>query len=559
MLAEIYVENFALIEHLQIEFFSGLNIITGETGAGKSLLTDAVGMLLGGKGDKDFIRHGTEKARIEGTFSGPFSPAVNAFCEENGIDCDTIVVSREMNVDGKNTVRLNGRRITLSFLEQLAPMLMNIHSQTEHFSLFKEEEQLLLLDRFGGAPVSEQKERVKTTFCEWQERKKAYSDLQSKVADREKRLDYLCFQRKELEALHLLPGEDEALRDEIQLLSSGASRYEEAQSVYVALNGDDKEGAVDLVYQAVQSLGRIAEKDSSVDVLMKSLNDAYYALEDMREEITAYRDHIDVDPYRLEELETRLSEIKKAEKKYHTDVAGMIAYQKQVAEEIASLEDSDYFLERAEAEEKAAFDVFYQEAEALTALRLEVGKKLSVAIEEQLHDMKLPNARFAVALHDAPLSVEGKDSITFMATMNKGEDLRPLAKVASGGEISRVLLGTKIILGKIDEVQTMIFDEIDSGLGGETATRVGEKLRLLAGGMQVFAVTHSPLVAVFAEHHYYIEKCEENDRVTVNLKKLEHSEIRCEIARMLSGDRHSEISLHQADELMEHCRINKGE
>lgn len=559
MLAEIYVENFALIEHLQIEFFSGLNIITGETGAGKSLLTDAVGMLLGGKGDKDFIRHGTEKARIEGTFSGPFSPAVNAFCEENGIDSDTIVVSREMNVDGKNTVRLNGRRITLSFLEQLAPMLMNIHSQTEHFSLFKEEEQLLLLDRFGGALVSEQKERVKATFCEWQERKKAYSDLRSKVADREKRLDYLCFQRKELEALHLISGEDEALRDEIQLLSSGASRYEEAQSVYAALNGDDKEGAVDLVYQAVQSLGRIAEKDSSVDALMKSLNDAYYALEDMREEITAYRDHIDVDPYRLEELETRLSEIKKAEKKYHTDVAGMIAYQKQVAEEIASLEDSDYFLEKAEAEEKAAYDDFFREADALTVLRSEVGKKLSVAIEEQLHDMKLPNARFAVTLHDAPLSAEGKDSVIFMATMNKGESLRPLAKVASGGEISRVLLGTKIILGKIDEVQTMIFDEIDSGLGGETATRVGEKLQLLAGGMQVFAVTHSPLVAVFADHHYYIEKREEDDRVTVHLTNLNAEDVRHEIARMLSGDRYSEISLHQADELIENCKINKGD
>lgn len=551
MLAEIYVENFALIEHLQIEFFSGLNIITGETGAGKSLLTDAVGMLLGGKGDKDFIRHGTEKARIEGTFLGPFSPAVNTFCEEHGLDHETIVVSREMNVEGKNTVRLNGRRITLSFLEQLAPMLMNIHSQTEHFSLFKEEEQLLLLDRFGGAGIAEQKERVKATFLTWQEAKKAYSELRRRIDDREKRLDYLSFQSKELEALHLIPGEDEALRDEIQLLSSGASRYDAAREVYEALNGEGGEGAVELVYRAVQELTHIGEKDPSVKGLMESLNDAYYALEDVREEIAGYRDRIDVDPYRLEELETRLSEIKKAEKKYHTDVEGIIAYQKQIAEEIAALEDSDYFLEKAEAEEKAAYEGFYREAEALTALRFDEGKRLSAAIEEQLHDMKLPDARFAVSLQEAPLSAEGKDVITFMATMNKGEELRPLAKVASGGEISRVLLGTKIILGKLDEVQTMIFDEIDSGLGGETAARVGEKLRLLAGGIQVFAVTHSPLVAAFADHHYYIEKQEKNNRVTVELMKLKPEEVRHEIARMLSGDRYSEISLHQADALLE--------
>ena len=206
MLAEIYVENFALIESLQVEFHSGLNIITGETGAGKSLLTDAVGMLLGGKGDKDLIRQGTGKALIEGTFSGPFSAAVNDFCAENGIEGDLLVVSREMNADGKNTVRLNGRRITLAFLEQLSPLLMNIHSQTEHFSLFKEEEQLFLLDRFGGEAVAAQKNKVKDAFFRWQEAKKELNELSRKLSEKEKRLDYLNFQLKELQGLGLSPG-----------------------------------------------------------------------------------------------------------------------------------------------------------------------------------------------------------------------------------------------------------------------------------------------------------------------------------------------------------------
>ena len=550
MLAEIYVENFALIESLQMEFHSGLNIITGETGAGKSLLTDAVGMLLGGKGDKDLIRQGTGKALIEGTFSGPFSAAVNDFCAENGIEGDLLVVSREMNADGKNTVRLNGRRITLAFLEQLSPLLMNIHSQTEHFSLFKEEEQLLLLDRFGGEAVSAQKNKVKDAYFRWQKAKKELNELSRKLSEKEKRLDYLNFQLKELQGLGLSPGEEESLREEIRLLSTSASRYEDAQRVYAALNGGEYGGAVSLVYDAVEMLKSIADRDPSLKELARGLQDAYYTLEDTREEMLAYKDGIEVDPYRLEEMETRLSDIKKAEKKYHTDAEGIIAYQKEVEEELAAFEDADFYIEKAEKKEKETFFGFSEEAEILTALRREVGERLSSAIEEQLHDMKLPNARFAVSLWDGTLSPEGKDGVTFMATMNKGEDLRPLAKVASGGEISRVLLGTKIILGKIDEVQTMIFDEIDSGLGGETAARVGEKLRLLGKDLQVFAVTHSPLVAAYADHHYYIEKNEENSRVVVKLNQLKEGENRMEIARMLSGDRHSEVSLHQADELL---------
>ena len=387
MLAEIYVENFALIESLQVEFHSGLNIITGETGAGKSLLTDAVGMLLGGKGDKDLIRQGTGKALIEGTFSGPFSAAVNDFCAENGIEGDLLVVSREMNADGKNTVRLNGRRITLAFLEQLSPLLMNIHSQTEHFSLFKEEEQLFLLDRFGGEAVAAQKNKVKDAFFRWQEAKKELNELSRKLSEKEKRLDYLNFQLKELQGLGLSPGEEETLREEIRLLSTSASRYEDAQRVYAALNGGEYGGAVSLVYDAVEMLRSISDRDPSLKELARGLQDAYYTLEDTREEMLAYKDGIEVDPYRLEEMETRLSDIKKAEKKYHTDAEGIIAYQKEVEEELAAFEDADFYIEKAEKKEREAFLGFSEEAEILTALRREVGERLSSAIEEQLHDM----------------------------------------------------------------------------------------------------------------------------------------------------------------------------
>lgn len=551
MLAEIYVENFALIERLQIEFHEGLNIITGQTGAGKSLLTDAVGMLLGGKGDKDLIRQGTGKALVEGTFSGPFSDAVNAFCLENGVTGDTIVISREMNSDGKNIVRLNGRRITLSLLEEVTPLLMNIHSQTEHFSLFKEEEQLLLLDRFGGEAIVRQKEKVGGAFRFWQEKKKAFAELQSKVSDKEKRLDYLRYQQKEIKGFHLESGEAEAVREEMTLLASSASRYEEAHLVYSLLRGDENGSVVDGLYQVMNGVSRIAQTDQAMAKTAASLSDLYYALEDITESVLSYRDGIEIDPQRLEMMENRLSEIRKAEKKYNNDVDGILSYLQEIEGEITALEDADFYLGKAEEAENKAYQLFLTEAENLRQLRFNTGKQLSVAIEQELKEMMLPDARFGVVLRDAPATDGGKDAVTFMATMNKGEDLRPLAKVASGGEISRVLLGTKIILANLDAVGTMIFDEIDSGLGGETASRVGEKLKLLGKGIQVFAVTHSPLVAVYADHHYYIEKREENGRVTVHLEELLKKDVRHEVARMLSGDKDSPVSLNQADALIE--------
>ncbi len=550
MLAEIYVENFALIENLQIEFHEGLNIITGQTGAGKSLLTDAVGLLLGGKSDKDLIRQGTGKALVEGTFSGPFSAAVQDFCRENDVMGDTVVISREMSSEGKNTVRLNGRRITLSLLEELTPLLMNIHSQTEHFSLFKEEAQLQLLDSFGGEKIVTQKERVGEAFLLWQERKSALTELKRNMSDRERRLDYLCYQQKEIQGFHLMSGEEETVRETIALLASSVSRYEEAQLIYASLRGDENGNVIDGLYQAMNAAGRIAQNDQALEKTASSLQDLYYTVEDISEEVLNYRDTIEMDPRRLEDLENRLSEIRRAEKKYNRDVEGILNYLQEIEAEIAALTDADIYMEQAEREEAEAYQRFFATAAELSSLRSQTGKRLADAIEKELKELMLPDARFDVVLRDAPVSAQGKDSVTFMATMNKGEDLRPLAKVASGGEISRVLLGAKIILADLDAIGTMIFDEIDSGLGGETAARVGEKLKRLGEGIQVFAVTHSPLVAAYADHHYYIEKKEESGRVSVHLKTLSKKDIRHEIARMLSGDGNSTISLHQADALL---------
>lgn len=550
MLAEIYVENFALIEKLQIEFHSGLNILTGETGAGKSLLTDAVGMLNGGKGDRDLIRRGTGKALVEGTFRGPFSAGIIDFCNEAGIDSELIVISREMNTEGKNVVRVNGRRVTLSFLEELSPMLMNMHSQTEHFSLFQEDAQLILLDRFGGEEILAQKEKTKSAYRNWQEKKTELNDVKAKISDREERLDFLKYRCREIEAYHFMPDEEESVRAEIALLASGKARYEDAQLIYEALNGNNG-GAVAALYDSLEAIKRISQKDAEMADKAEALNDIYYSLADIADEIGAYKGSIEIDPIRLEDLEQRLSDIKKAEKKYGRDIPGILEYYREMQAEIETLTDSEFVLENLTKAEQAALADLKAEAEALTEIRKKFGQALAEAIQLQLREMYLPNAEFSVAFQDIPLSAEGKDKIIFMASMNKGEELKPLAKVASGGEISRVLLAAKIILGKLDAVQTMIFDEIDSGLGGETAGKIGEKLKVLGNDLQVFAVTHSPLVAAYADHHYYIQKQEHNDRVTVGVTELTQEQIPTEIARMLSGDKNSAVSLKQAEELLQ--------
>lgn len=550
MLSELYVENFALIEKLKTEFRPGLNIITGETGAGKSLLTDAVGMLSGAKGDRDFIRRGTDRALVEGTFTGPFSQGVKDFCAENGIDDDVIVISREMNAEGKNAVRINGRRVNLSLLSRLSPMLMNLHSQTEQFALFKEEEQLKLLDRFGGDALAEAKNRTERAFSVWQEKRKLLIDLVKKSKEGEKRLDYLRYQYDEIEAFRLKEGEAEELREEAKLLSTGAARRGRADEICGLLLGDRESGVIEELFCVRDILERIAADDSAVKPMLESVKDAYYALEDAGREIQGYRDGIDVDADRLEEVEERLSVIRRAEKKYHEDAAGILRYQKELQAEMELYGDMEFHISAAKKEELAARKDFVETAAVLTELRKKEGERLSSAIEEQLHELRLPDARFSVSLYEVPVSAAGRDGVTFMATMNRGEDLKPLSKVASGGEISRVLLGSKIILAETDEVGTMIFDEIDSGLGGETASRVGGKLKLLAGDIQVLAVTHSPLVAAYAGDHFYIEKKEENGRTAVYLTSLDRSGHRAEIARMLSGSAASEISLRQADDLI---------
>ncbi|MEG0874993.1 MAG: DNA repair protein RecN [Clostridiales bacterium] len=547
MLAELYVENFALIENLRVEFYDGLNIISGETGAGKSLLTDAVGILMGGRADKEFIRYGSKKALVEGTFIGPFSRGFLDKIEENGIkiEDETLVVSREINVEGKNLCRIDGRRVSLNVLSALLPYLMNMHSQTEHFSFLKEDFQITVLDKFGGAQIDAAKETVAGDYKTWAHSHVKTQELKKKNNQTAEKLDFLQYRLGELGDLNLVADEDENLRNKINMLKTGTERFENSYALHEQLAT-----ATENLYEAMENLKELANIDTGLAEFSTVVTDAYYNIEDVRDSIRQYRDNIEADPQGLENAQERLSILERIKKKYSTDLQGLLAIYDETKAEINTLEDFDYLLKKLQKIEVENLKNLHNSASALTDVRRKFGEDLASKIKEQLRDLMLPHANFKVDLEPVAISVNGGDHVRFLISMNKGEDLKPLAKVASGGEISRILLAMKVILGSADQVQTMIFDEIDSGMGGKTIGAVGEKLRVLAESIQVFAVTHSAIVAAKADHHFYIEKSEFMGRTTVDLTELSGENIKTEIARMLSGNEKSSISLSQAAELL---------
>lgn len=554
MLAELYVENFALIEKLQIEFESGLSIISGETGAGKSLLTDAVSLLVGGSGDKNMIRSGASKALVEATFTGPFSASLQTLLADNGVDEQELIISRELQREGKNICRLNGRRVSLRFLEEMGPYLLNQHSQMEQLSLFKEARQLELLDRFGGEPLLHQANVVAKLYESWKRSQADLSAFMDKERDREQRLDFLEYQKGELLELNLRldnPTELEELRREIHLLRNSTTLFEESKRAYDALYRDEGDTASEQLYEALTAVGVLLRYDETLRPLYESLEEIYYKVEDIAEQVRSYREGVDVDPLRLEEAESRLDKLERTIRKYNTDEAGLVRLLSTLTDEIAALEDYDSQIARLQQEEQRQFQHFQAEAEILTSLRRQTAQELSRAIVVELRELALNDAVFEIAMRDTAPTPSGVDAVTYMVSLNRGEVPGPLHRIVSGGELSRILLALKVIFARLDGVGTMIFDEIDSGIGGRTATKVGEKIKVISKDVQVLAVTHSPLIAAYADHHYYIEKTTLQERVVIVVTKLDGEAIPREIARMLSGDQHSEASLLQAKELLE--------
>lgn len=556
MLTELHVENFALIDRLDVRFGEGLTVLTGETGAGKSIIVDALNAVLGERTDPDCVRSGCDRALVQAAFDLSGSPEVQAQLEEAGLGRDEmLIVSREVTAQGRSQCRVNGRLTTLGLLRELTALLADVHGQHEHQLLLSPAWQLELLDAFAGETALELRSRYSS---EWGAFQKAASELQSLVSDERERsrlADLYRFQVGEIEAAGLRPGEEEELRQEAVRLANLEKLFVAAAQCAELLSGDESDypGAVAAAGQAMKALESVASYDPGIAELHSLLESAVVSLEEALSGVRRWRDGLDVSPERIDQVQSRLDLISSLKRKYGDTVEDVLAYRDRVAAELDGLERSDERRRDLEAERDRARRQVEDLGQQLSTVRRAAAETLGRRVQDELQELGMQGSRFHVAVEQVPRGPRGQDRVEFLISANPGEPLKPLARVASGGEASRTMLALKVAATECDPVKTLVFDEIDTGIGGRTANTVGEKLRAISRGRQVLCVTHLPQIARFADHHLKVEKGEEAsgaERTVISVRALEGEERVGELARMLGGSEESEAAVRHARELL---------
>lgn len=555
MFAELYIENLALIEKTALLWQPGLNVLSGETGAGKSMLLDAVSLLLGSRAGKEQVRRGAERCRVQGVFLPPFSATLRQKLTELGLDFDSeeneeLILSREVLAAGRSTCRINLQPVPLAALKAVGRLLINIHGQSEHVSLLEPEKQLHLLDSFGGDLIAAQRQETAAAYQSWQQVAKQLAQAKQETADDAERRRFLQFQIAELTDAKLHPGEVEELTKEASGLESVQQRSEHAGRAYAALYAGNNAALTNLS-TVVDELDELKRIDAEVEPLQTRLQNLYYELEDTALELRSYREAIVDDPERLEEINSRLFALKVLGKKYKADESGLLKILADNQQELERRENrEEYLADLADKETKLA--AFYQQAaQKLHQLRANAGQELAAKITAELKYLQMSKAVFAVDLAAKASSADGFDEVQFMISPNPGEEMKPVAKIASGGEMSRIMLAIKVILASLDEVPTLIFDEIDTGLGGRALGSVAEKLVEVAHSTQAICVTHAPVLAAYADNNLLVEKNEHDGRTITTVQELAGEAKVLEISRMLAGDKVTATTRRQADELIE--------
>lgn len=562
MLEELTVRNYALVENLSLSFGPGFSVLTGETGAGKSLLVGALSVILGGKADTEAIRTGKEEAVISGVFNVSDNPEALTWLGEREITPEegAVIVRRTVKRQGRGGIYMQNVPVTRSDLGEFADLLIDLHSQHEHQSLFNEENHRKLLDRYAGC--EELASEVRSKFIAVGELRRRLEELSNKERDRARELELLEFAVKEIEAARLQPGEEEQLEQEKQVLGQYERLYSLVEE-FQSLMNESRDGAVASVRKARSVMGHITDIDSSLSEIGGRLESAFFELEDIADSVRDYASTMTFDPGRLEECEARLAQIHKLEKKYGATVADVIEYAGNAREEIERLSDADAHKEELSRRIGQEEQELYRNAQELSRKRKAGAEELQGRIEEILKSLAMGKAQFRVQVEQkqnsrgrAVCGPTGIDKVAFMISPNPGEPLKPLTAIASGGEISRVMLSIKSVLAASDTVSTLVFDEVDTGVGGEVAVAIGEHLARLAEHTQVLAITHLASIAARADRHVRIEKQVTGERTVVGAQALEETSRVQEIARMLSGDKEAEVSLNHAKELL--SRYTKG-
>ena len=548
MLELLHIENIAIIEAADIEFAPGFNALTGETGAGKSIVIDSLSAVLGQRTSRELIRTGADKAFVSAAFSGTAPELTETLGIQPEAD-GTLLLQREIQTDGKNVCRVNGRPVTVGQLRALGARLLNIHGQHDGQQLLDEEQHIVYLDSFG---------RVESLAITYAEKYKNFTDIRRQIgalqmdeAEKARRVDTLQYQIEELRRAKLKSGEEEELTARRGMLRNAEKFLDAVAGADYALNGDDSGGgALSALRQAQDALGGVRHLDDAFGQLYERLGEAYSEVYDIAATVEDKRGELDVSPGELDRVESRMDLLYRLKKKYGATVEDMLDYQARCEAELAQIEDAGDTLARLEQALSKAEKEARQAAQALSDARKAAADRLTAQILTELQQLDMGKIRFAVDFAEKPLDSDGMDAVRFLMSANVGEELRPIHKIASGGELARIMLAMKNVLSEQDHVGTMVFDEVDTGVSGRAAQKVAEKMARISRRKQVLCVTHLPQLAAMADTHFSVEKGERGGRTYTEVRRLDREQRRRELARLTGGSHVSQTMLDGAEELL---------
>ncbi|KKI93025.1 DNA recombination protein RecN [Bacillus sp. SA1-12] len=565
MLAELSIKNFAIIESLTISFEKGLTVLTGETGAGKSIIIDAIHLIAGARGSSEFVRFGEKRAELEGLFLiDDEQHPVYTKCEDIGIDISDgmIVLRRDVAASGKSICRINGKLVTIAILREIGQCLVDIHGQHDNQELMNEENHLTLLDQYGGNKVRQAIDayfQIYKSFDNLQKKIKQLSENEQEMAHR---LDLLQFQLDEIEKAELQPNEDEVLQEEKNQISNFEKIYEALQNSYNSLHGEHK--GLDWVGHAMSNLEDVSSINATLKELSETISNAYYLLEDLSYQVRNELESLEFDPERLNFVESRLNEITHLKRKYGQTVEEILTYSAKIEEEIDQIQNRDSHLHKLKKELDSILKDLAVEAKNLTSIRRNFADVLTDEIHRELKELYMEKTTFEVhfaekmtSLNEVKYTPTGVDDVEFYLSTNPGEPLKPLSKTASGGELSRIMLAMKSIFSQHQGITSIIFDEVDTGVSGRVAQAIAEKIYRVSNGSQVLCITHLPQVAAMADTHLYIAKETKSGRTKTSVKPLNEEEKIKEIGRMIAGVEVTELSKEHAKELLALAHTSK--
>lgn len=572
MLVELSIRNLAVVESVRVTFHDGFHVLTGETGAGKSIIIDALSLIVGGRGSADIIRYGCEKAEIEALFDIEPNHPVWETLQNQGIDAspdEHLVIRRELTQHGKSTSRINGQLVNLSMLREAGERLVNIHGQHEHQSLLKVEQHMHWLDLYGEASIRPVKSDYQAAYSAYTATLKELEQLQESSQKTLQMIDLYRFQVEEISAARLKIGEDEWLAEEKRKLSNAEKMMQSVSDAYQWLYGGK---GIETVSKAIQKLSDISAYDKTVlNPLVEQLQSAYYQLEDASFQLRDYREQIEFNPDRLEEIEQRLDMINSFRRKYGDNITEILTYLDTINRELDVMERKDEVIAKLQKDADEQYVAVEALARKLSEARHQVAQKLAREIEQELRSLQMERTQFEVSItrQEDPRGWEvdgtrlrftkhGFDVVEFLLSANPGEPVRSLHKIASGGEMSRIMLAMKAIFAKVDRIPVLVFDEVDTGVSGRAAQSIAEKLSRLSATCQVFSITHLPQVACMADHHYEIRKVVEAERTATKVKALDEQGRTVELARMLGGVEVTETTLHHAKEMLQLAEVKKA-